>query len=98
DYTDTTAESVRAAVDKALAEADSLIENAVASVDAPSFETTIGAVELAGAAANRGWGPSAFMAYVHADADVRDAGQAAEERIPKGGGGKGFRRGLCRGG
>jgi thimet oligopeptidase len=83
DYTDTTADSVRAAVDKALAEADALIESAVASIDAPTFETTMRPIELAGAAANRGWGPSAFMAYVHPDVAVRDAGQAAEERIAK---------------
>ena len=83
DYTDTTADSVRAAVETALAEADALIDSAVASIDAPTFETTMRPIELAGAAANRGWGPSAFMAYVHPDSDVRDAGQAAEERIAK---------------
>ena len=38
DYTNTTADSVRAAVSDALADADVLIERTVASVDAPSFD------------------------------------------------------------
>jgi len=96
DYTDTTADSVRSTVDQALAEADALIESAVASIEAPTFETTMRPIELAGAAANRGWGPSAFMAYVHPDADVRDAGQAAEEKVAKWVVGNAFRDDLYR--
>jgi thimet oligopeptidase len=96
DYTAITADSVGATVDKALAEADALIAAAAASVDAPTFEDTLRPIELAGAAANRGYGPSAFMAYVHSEADVRDAGQAAEEKIAKWVVGNAFREDLYR--
>jgi len=96
DYTATTADSVRSTVDQALAEADALIADAVASIEAPGFEATLRPIELAGAAANRGDGPSAFMAYVHPEADVRDAGQAAEEKIAKWVVGNAFREDLYR--
>jgi thimet oligopeptidase len=83
DYTDVTPESVKAAIDSALAEADELVDEAIASVDAPSFIATMAPLELAGAAASAGYGPSAFMSYVHQQAAVRDAGQAADEQIAK---------------
>jgi thimet oligopeptidase len=96
DFTNTTVESVRSAVTDALAEADALIERAVASVGAPSFEATMRPLDLAGAAAIRGYGRGAFMAYVHADAEVRDAGQAAEEAVQKWNVGLPFREDLYR--
>jgi Zn-dependent oligopeptidase len=83
DFTNTTADSVQAAVTDALAEADALIERTVASVDAPSFEATMRPLDQAGAAAMGGYSRGAFMAYVHTDSDVRDAGQAAEEAVQK---------------
>jgi Zn-dependent oligopeptidase len=96
DYTGTTADSVRATVEAALAEANALITSAVASVDAPSFDATMRPIELAGAAATAGWGRSAFLNYVHPQADVRDAGQAAEEQIAKWNVGLPFREDLYR--
>jgi Zn-dependent oligopeptidase len=96
DYTRTTAESVREAVAQSLAEADLLIASAVASIDAPSFEATLRPIELAGAAATAGYGKAAFMTYVHPAADVRDAGQAAEEQIAKWNVGLPFREDLYR--
>jgi Zn-dependent oligopeptidase len=96
DYTGTTAESVRTSVAEALAEAEKLIARAVASVDAPSFDATMRPIELAGAAATTGYGRSAFMNYVHPDADARDAGQAAEEQIAKWNVGLPFREDLYR--
>jgi Zn-dependent oligopeptidase len=83
DFTNTTVESVRSAVTDALAQADALIERTVASVDAPSFEATMRPLDLAGAAALVGYARGAFMAYVHTDAEVRDAGQAGEEAVQK---------------
>jgi thimet oligopeptidase len=83
DYTNTTVESVRAALDAALKEADELVARAVASVDAPSFAATMVPLDLGGAAAAAGYGPSAFMSFVHPQAAVRDAGQAADEQIAK---------------
>ena len=96
DFTTTTVDSVRSAVTDALAEADALLERVVASVDAPSFEATMRPLDLAGAAALHGYAHGAFMAYVHTDADVRDAGQAAEEAVQKWNVGLPFREDLYR--
>ena len=95
-YTGMTAETVRSSVEVALAQAEALIAAAVASVDAPSFDATLRPIELAGAAATAGWGRSAFLNYVHPQADVRDAGQAAEEQIAKWNVGLPFREDLYR--
>lgn len=96
DYTNTTVDSVRSAVSDALAEADALIERTVASVDAPSFDATMRPLDLAGIAALGGYARGAFMAYVHTDAAVRDAGQAAEEAVRKWNVGLPFREDLYR--
>ena len=96
DYSQTTAESVRTTVEQALADADALIAGAVASIDAPSFDATLRPIELASAAAGGGYGKTAFMAYVHPAADVRDAGQAAEVKVAKWAVGLAFREDLYR--
>ena len=96
DFTNTTVESVRSAVTDALAQADALIEQTVASADAPSFEATMRPLDLAGSAALVGYAQGAFMAYVHTDAAVRDAGQAAEEAVQKWNVGLPFREDLYR--
>ena len=96
DYTATTAESVRTEIEDALARADALLAASAASVDSPTFETTLRPIELAGAAANQGYGKSAFMTYVHPDPDVRDAGQVAEEQVAKWSIGLAFREDLYR--
>lgn len=96
DFTNTTVESVQTAVTEALAKANALIERTVASVDAPSFEATMRPLDLAGAAAIRGYAHGAFMAYVHTDSDVRDAGQAGEEAVQKWNVGLPFREDLYR--
>jgi Zn-dependent oligopeptidase len=83
DYRTVTAESVTQEVDAALARADALVERMVASVKQPSFDETLRPLELAGAEIGVGYGRGAFMAQVHPDAAVRDAGQRAEERINK---------------
>jgi thimet oligopeptidase len=96
DFSQTTAASVAATIKQALADADALIASAVASLDAPSFEATLRPIELASAAAGGGYGKTAFMAYVHPEADVRDAGQAAEELVAKWAVGLAFREDLYR--
>ena len=96
DYRNATVESVQRAAEEALAEADAIIEGAVASIDAPSFERTLRPIELAAGAASRGFAEGGFMAYVHVDAAVRDAGQAAEERMAKWSVGLAFREDLYR--
>ena len=83
DYTTVTAASVRSETDAALAEADARVGRAVASIDAPSLETTLQPLEIAGARLVRAYGRGAFMGQAHPDADVRGAGVDAEERINK---------------
>ncbi len=83
DYTAVTPETVTREADAALSRADALVERAVAATDAPTFEGTLRLLELAGAELSLGYGRSAFMAHVHPDPAVRDAGQDAEERMSK---------------
>jgi Zn-dependent oligopeptidase len=83
DYTTVTADSVTAEADQGLRRADELVERAVSPTDEPTFAGTLQLLELAGAEISRGYGRSAFMAHVHPDEEVRDAGQAAEERMNK---------------
>src|SRR4029453_9615390 len=83
DYRNVTVESVTSEADAALARADALVALAVASADQPTFDATLKQLELAGAEIAVGYGRGAFMAHVHPDAAVRDAGQAAEEKINK---------------
>jgi thimet oligopeptidase len=83
DYTAVTAESVASETDAAIARADALVDAAAASVDAPTFDDTLRTLELAAAAVADAYGRGAFMAQVHPEAAVRDAGQEAEERINK---------------
>ena len=81
DFASVTAESVASETDAALARADSLLASAAEAP--PSFEGSLLPLELAGAEVAVGYGRGAFMAQVHTDPAVRDAGQAAEERISK---------------
>ena len=83
DYTRVTVDSVASETDAALERADALVARTAASADAPGFDATLLPLELAGAAIGEGYGRGAFMGQVHTDAGVRDAGQAAEERINK---------------
>ena len=83
DYRGVTVESVTEEADAAIARADALVERAVASAEQPRFDATLKPLELAGAEISVGYGVSAFMAQVHPDAAVRDAGQAAEEKLTK---------------
>jgi thimet oligopeptidase len=83
DYRTVTPETVAREADEAIQRADALVASAVATHQQPSFDATLTRLELAGAEISVGYGRSAFMAHVHPDAAVRDAGQAAEERITK---------------
>jgi thimet oligopeptidase len=83
DYTAVSPESVASETDASIARADALVDAAAASVDAPTFDDTLRTLELAAAAVADAYGRGAFMAQVHPEAAVRDAGQEAEERINK---------------
>jgi len=79
----TTPGEVRAATDAALAEADALVAAAVATGGAGTFETVLLPLDEADARLAAGYATGAFMARVHLDSAVRDAGQEAEERLDR---------------
>jgi thimet oligopeptidase len=81
DYATLTVATVTEETDTAIAAADAHLNGAVAA--APSFGGTLAPLELAGAALVRAYGRGAFMGQVHTDSAVRDAGNAAEERLNK---------------
>jgi thimet oligopeptidase len=83
DYTHATPTEVAAETDAALAVAERLVSQTVASADAPNFAATLAPLEYAGAAVGAGYGRAGFLGHVHPEASVRDAGSAAEERITK---------------
>ena len=83
DYTHVTPESVTAAIDEALAAADALTDAASGSIADPSFDAPLRPLELAGAAIGIGYGRGAFLAQVHPEVAVRDAGQQGNERLTK---------------
>ena len=82
DFTDVTPQDVTETADRALAEADGLIDRSVAATS-PSYDTTLGLLEAATAAVGDANGTGAFMARVHPDAGVRDAAVTVEERLGK---------------
>jgi Zn-dependent oligopeptidase len=79
----TTPDEVRAATDAALEEADALVAAAVATGGAGTFETVLLPLDEADARLAAGYAAGAFMARVHVDLAVRDAGQEAEERLDR---------------
>jgi thimet oligopeptidase len=83
DYRSVTAGTVSAEADAAIERANALVARVVSSEEQPSFATTLHLLELAGAEISVGYGRSAFLAQVHPQADVRDAGQEADERMTK---------------
>ena len=83
DYTTVTADTVRSEIESGLARADEHVARAVASASAPSFAATLQPLEDAAAEAGTAYGRSGFIGQVHVDADVRDAGTEAEERLNK---------------
>jgi thimet oligopeptidase len=81
-YAAATVESVQGEVDSGVAEADALVAQAIGGADA-TFADRVAPLELAGARIAEAWGRSAFLGYAATDAAVRDAGNAAEERLTK---------------
>jgi thimet oligopeptidase len=81
-YREVSADSVATVTDEAIQRADALVARA-ATADPPTFETTLEPLERAIAVIGEAYGRGAFMGQVHPEADVRDAGQDAEERLNK---------------
>ncbi len=96
DYTTITADSIRADVDQALAEADRLVAGMVELEPPGSFESVLAPLDAIGDLLARVSGTSAFLGYVHPDAEVRAAGKEVEELISKWGVELTFREDLYR--
>ena len=79
----TTADEVRVATDEALAEAEALVVAAIATGGRGTFATVLLPLDEADARIAAGYATGAFMARVHVDPAVRDAGQEAEERLDR---------------
>ena len=80
DYSTVTPDSVRSAVDEAIAQGEELV---AALVAAPrrTWKTTIAPLDRLAAIMIRASGVGPFMARVHPDKQVRDAGQQAEQAL-----------------
>lgn len=83
DYTKVTTESVGQTLDEALAEADRMVERVVDSSLEPTYDNILGPLDDVEDFLGQVYGKTAFMGYVHSDKAVRDAGNAAEERLQK---------------
>jgi len=79
----TTPDEVRAVTDAALADADALVAATIATGGAGTFEAVLLPLDEADARLSAGYAAGAFMARVHGDRAVRDAGQEAEERLDR---------------
>jgi thimet oligopeptidase len=94
DYTTVTAASVRAEVENAIARAEEMLAAVVAPHERPTWESTMAPLDRVGALVTIASGRGPFMARVHPDREVRDAAQAAEERLSKWVSDLAFRRDL----
>ena len=82
DYTSVTSDTVRRDTEAGLAAADELVDR-VANGSESTFTATMVALDQALDRVQIAYGRGAFMARVHTDTTVRDAGQAAEEQLAK---------------
>jgi len=83
DYTEVTAEGVGTTLDDALKESDRIVAWVVDPTTEPTYENVLRPLEDIEDQLSQAYGKSAFMGYVHPDKEVRDAGNAAEERLQK---------------
>jgi thimet oligopeptidase len=94
DYTKVTGESVTKAVEDAIATGEGLISSIVDHSGLRTWADTMAPLDTLGDALVRAYGVGPFMARVHPDKKVRDAAQAAEERLSKWQSDLAFRRDL----
>jgi thimet oligopeptidase len=83
DYSTVTAESVTREADDGLRDAEDLIAELLGVDGWRTYDNTLRPLDAAIGRLWLAYGRSAFMARVHPDAAVRDAGQAAEEKLTK---------------
>ncbi len=94
DYRDASAASVERETQSAIRDAEALIDGAIGSTSAPSFDATLRPIDLAWARVAEAHGRGAFLGQVSTDAETRAAGHAADERLTKWRVGLAFRHDL----
>ncbi|MFH1329432.1 MAG: M3 family metallopeptidase [Actinomycetota bacterium] len=94
DYTTVTAASVLTEVEGAITGSEELLAAVVAPQESRTWESTMAPLDRIAAAVIIASGRGPFMARVHPDKEVRDAAQAAEERLSKWVSDLAFRRDL----
>jgi thimet oligopeptidase len=81
DYAHATPDSVAAEAERAIGEADTIVAAAIAAPR--SVAATLMPLDAARGEVVDAMGSAGFMAYVHTDVAVREAGHAAEERLER---------------
>jgi len=95
DYGQVTIESVRAVTAQALASAEALVRDVEGHHGPRTFQDTLLPLDRADALLVSAYAKGGFLARVHLEPPVRDAGQRAEETIEKWQVGLPFREDLC---
>ncbi|MGH8916089.1 MAG: M3 family metallopeptidase, partial [Acidimicrobiia bacterium] len=80
-FSTVTTDKVAAGMEAALAEAQQILEDAVAPKEQRTFENTMRPLDLIGDVLSKASTRYVFMGYVHPEKDVRSAGKAAEEQL-----------------
>ncbi|HJU82223.1 MAG TPA: M3 family metallopeptidase [Acidimicrobiia bacterium] len=83
DYTQVTAAGITEELEAALSEADRLVAGVVDPKTEATYDKILSPLNEIEDLLIRTYGRTAFMGYVHTEKEVRDAGNAAEERIQK---------------
>ncbi|MEX2624820.1 MAG: M3 family metallopeptidase [Acidimicrobiia bacterium] len=83
DYTTVSATGIGDTITEVLRRADAMVDRIVDPGVTFAFETTLSVLEDISDLLATTYGQTAFMGYVHPDKEVRDAGNAAEERLQK---------------
>ncbi|MDP9271610.1 MAG: Zn-dependent oligopeptidase [Chloroflexota bacterium] len=96
DYGQATVSTIATETDAGLAEAEALIAEAVTSGENPSFDATLVPLDRAVGRVIDANGRGGFLSQVATDPALRDAGQAADERLMKWRVGLAFRADLYR--
>jgi thimet oligopeptidase len=83
DYTRVTVSGINETLEGALSEADLLVAGVVDPDTDSTYDKVLSPLNDVEDLLVRTYGQTAFLGYVHTDKEVRDAGNAAEERIQK---------------
>jgi thimet oligopeptidase len=83
DYTRVTVSGINETLEGALSEADLLVAGVIDPDTDANYDKILSPLNDVEDLLVRTYGQTAFMGYVHQDKEVRDAGNAAEERIQK---------------